>query len=100
MKVVRNTLMEEIVTSPRYKREPLHSLAIVENFSRFHQQDEHNASFYSIKSRHLSGRTCRRVGGAKIQKFLSPKHAKNRKIDAEKHPKTSNSSLFRKEQML
>jgi len=41
--------MEEIVTSPRYKREPLHSLAIVENFSRFHQQDEHNASFYSIK---------------------------------------------------
>ena len=48
MKVVRITLMEEIVTSPRYKREPLHSLAIVENFSRFHQQDEHNASLYSI----------------------------------------------------
>jgi len=41
-----------------------------------------------------------RVGGAKIQKFLSPEHAKNYKIGAEKHPKTSSSSLFRKEQML
>jgi len=40
--------MEEIVTSPRYKREPLHSLAIVENFSGFQLQDEHNASLINM----------------------------------------------------
>lgn len=38
--------MEEIAISPRYVREPLHSLAIDENFSRFHLQDEHNASLF------------------------------------------------------
>lgn len=66
MKVVRNTLMEEIVTSPRYKREPLHSLAIVENFSRFHQQDEHNASFFSIKFVNLG---TKHVLGLTMQKY-------------------------------
>jgi len=56
-----------------------------------------------ITDKHIKQRVIHRalgLTGAKIQKFLSPEHAKNYKIGAEKHPKTSSSSLFRKEQML
>lgn len=38
------------------------------NFLRFHSQDEHNASFYLIKSRQPYNAMCLQVGGAKIRK--------------------------------
>ena len=55
MEVVRKPLQEDVtITVHAITREPLHSLAC-ENFSRFHQQDEHNASCQSCrrhKARH------------------------------------------------
>lgn len=38
---MRLPLTEKVANSPRCKREPLHSLAVFENFSRFQSQDEH-----------------------------------------------------------
>ena len=42
--VVRITLSVDVAISPRYKREPSHSLADFGSFSRFRFQDKHNAS--------------------------------------------------------
>ena len=44
--VVRITLSADVVTSPRYTREPPHSLADFGSFSRFLLQVEHNASLF------------------------------------------------------
>ena len=44
--VVRITLSADVVTSPRYKREPSHSLADFGSFSRFRLQEKHNASLF------------------------------------------------------
>ena len=44
--VVRITLSADVVTSPRYTREPLHSLADFGSFSRFRLQEKHNASLF------------------------------------------------------
>ena len=50
MEVVRITLQEDVTITVHAKtREPLHSLAC-ENFSRFHQQDEHNASCFDMSA--------------------------------------------------
>ena len=46
--VVRITLSADVVTSPRYTREPSHSLADFGSFSRFRLQEKHNASFLPI----------------------------------------------------
>ena len=43
---MRITLSADVVTSPRYTREPPHSLADFESFSRFRLQEKHNASYY------------------------------------------------------
>ena len=43
---MRITLSVDVVTSPRYMREPPHSLADFGSFSRFRLQEKHNASFY------------------------------------------------------
>jgi hypothetical protein len=78
--------------------EPAHAIRVsrhtllhhcIGNFLRFHSQDEHNASFYSIESRQPFGRTRLRVDGAKIQKIISPERAKNHTIIAEKYVKVS-----------
>ena len=42
--VVRITLPADVVTSPRYTREPPHFLADFGSFSRFRLQEKHNAS--------------------------------------------------------
>ena len=44
--VVRITLSADVVTSPRYTREPPHSLADFGSFSRFRLQEKHNASLF------------------------------------------------------
>jgi hypothetical protein len=44
--VVRITLSADVVTSPRYTREPSHSLADFGSFSRFRLQEKHNASLF------------------------------------------------------
>lgn len=50
MEVVRITLQEDVtITAHAKTREPPYSLAC-ENFSRFHQQDEHNASCFSMSA--------------------------------------------------
>ena len=50
MEVVRITFAGRCnYNSPRITREPLYSLAC-ENFSRFHQQDEHNASCFFMST--------------------------------------------------
>ena len=46
--VVRITLSADVVTSPRYTREPPHSLADFGSFSRFRLQEKHNASFFNM----------------------------------------------------
>jgi len=43
---VRITLSADVVTSPRYTREPPHSLADFGSFSRFRLQEKHNASLF------------------------------------------------------
>ena len=59
-----------------------------------------NARHRGLLENHL-GRTQTGFIGVEIHRiFALPKALGNRKIDAEKHPKTSSSSLFRKEQML
>ena len=44
--VVRITLSADVVTSPRYMREPPHFLADFGSFSRFRLQEKHNASLF------------------------------------------------------
>ena len=44
--VVRITLSADVVTSPRYTREPPHFLADFGSFSRFRLQEKHNASLF------------------------------------------------------
>jgi hypothetical protein len=43
---VRITLSADVVTSPRYMREPPHFLADFGSFSRFRLQEKHNASLF------------------------------------------------------
>ena len=44
--VVRLPLSGDVVISPRYMREPSHSLADIGSFSRFRLQEKHNASLF------------------------------------------------------
>ena len=43
---MRITLSADVVTSPRYTREPPHFLADFGSFSRFRLQEKHNASLF------------------------------------------------------
>ena len=59
--VVRITLSADVVTSPRYTREPLHSLADFGSFSRFRLQEKHNASLfqYVLQRWHVAIMRCK-----------------------------------------
>ena len=59
--VVRITLSADVVTSPRYTREPPHSLADFGSFSRFRLQEKHNASYYQyvVQRWHIATMRCK-----------------------------------------
>ena len=59
--VVRITLSADVVTSPRYTREPPHFLADFGSFSRFRLQEKHNASLfqYVVQRWHIAIMRCK-----------------------------------------
>ena len=59
--VVRITLSADVVTSPRYTREPPHFLADFGSFSRFRLQEKHNASYYQyvVQRWHIAIMRCK-----------------------------------------
>ena len=63
--VVRITLSVDVVISPRYTREPPHSLADFGSFSRFRLQEKHNASYYQYVLQRWHGATMRCKGTQK-----------------------------------